>query len=105
MNSRIIFSNKDVKRFGYANTSYSLKNQAHTYFDKLWKFNYCTRSEAYEHLSKWLGVPEAEAHMSVMNDGQCKKVIEWSIMLLNDFRRLDLDFGDEINHPYYELIN
>ena len=38
-----------------------------------------------------------------MNEEMCKKVIENAIMILNDMRRLDLDFGAPIKHPYYEL--
>lgn len=81
-----------------------LKDQAHTYFDKIWLFGYATRNEAYQHLADWLGVEEPKAHMTTMNDDECKKVIEFSIQMLNDMRRLDLDFGAPINHPYYELI-
>lgn len=81
----------------------NLKDQAHTFFDKLWQLGYCTRDEAYIHLAKWLGVPEQQAHMSTMNGEQCKQVIIFSIQRLNDFRRLDLDLGDTIKHPYYEL--
>jgi hypothetical protein len=97
------YSNKDFQYIRFKQGLNNLKDQAHIYFDKLWKYKYCERNEAYEHLSKWLDIPEPEAHMSKMNKEQCKKVIEWSIMMLNDFRRLDLDFGDEIKHPYYEL--
>ena len=82
----------------------NLRNQAHRYFDKLWEFKYATRDETYQHLAKFLGVAEPFAHMSQADDEQCKSVIEWAIMMLNDMRRLDLDFGANIKHPYYELI-
>lgn len=80
-----------------------LKDQAHKYFDMLWKYKYISRSEAYEWLSQQLGVEEPKAHMSKMDKDMCKKVVENAIMLLNDMRRLDLDFDAPINHPYYEL--
>ena len=97
-----IFSNTDSQIVRFKK---DLKDQAHEYFDMLWKLKYVTREEAYNYLAEWLGVPEPEAHMSRMDSEQCKKVIEWSIMMLNDNRRLDLDFGADIRHPYYELIN
>ncbi len=98
------YSNKDIQIIKYKQDLGSLKDQAHLYFDKLWIYGYCKRNETYEHLSKWLGIPEPKAHMSKMDIKQCKQVIVWSIMMLNDFRRLDLDFGDEIKHLYYELV-
>lgn len=80
-----------------------LKDQAHLYFDKIWQLKYMERNEAYEWLAGWLGVAEPESHMSTMDTKRCKDVIEASIQLLNDMRRLDLDFGADIKHPYYEL--
>lgn len=82
-----------------------LKSQAHKYFDMLWKIKYIERNEAYLWLSKQLEVEEPMAHMSKMNESMCKKVIENAIMILNDMRRLDLDFGATPKHPYYELKN
>jgi hypothetical protein len=82
-----------------------LKDQAHFYFDQIWELNYLTRAEAYQWLSEQLGVPEPEAHMRNMSAENCKKVIESSIMILNDMRRLDMDFGVKPQHPYYQLIN
>ncbi len=100
----MVISNNKVVKVKYKTSLYFLKDQAHFYFDKLWRLKYIERNEAYIKLAEWLGVPEPEAHMSKMSISECKKVIEYSIMLLNDIRRLDLDFGDEIKHPYYELI-
>jgi len=82
-----------------------LKDQAHKYFDMLWKHGYIDRNAGYEYLARWLEVPEPQAHMSKMDKEMCKKVIECSIQMLNDMRRLDLDWGDPIKHPYYELEN
>lgn len=83
---------------------YSLRNQAHEYFDKLWQYKYLNRDEAYEKLAEHMGIPESKAHMRMMGTKQCREVVEWDLMLLNDMRRLDLDYGAPINHPYYEII-
>jgi predicted outer membrane protein len=96
-----IVSNMDVEIVRFKK---DLKDQAHKYFDMLWQFKYVTRDEAYVHLANWMGVTEPEAHMRAMKPAKCKEVIEWSIMMLNDMRRLDLDFGAEVNHPYFELV-
>lgn len=100
------YSNTDIKQVRFKKCDMkSMKDMAHTYFDQLWIYNYFKREEAYKWLSEYLGVEESKAHMTVMDYKTCKKVVEGSIMILNDFRRLDLDFGCESKHPYYELIN
>ena len=43
-----------------------LKDRAHSAFDPLWKHGLMRRAVAYEVLAAALGVPEPEAHMSVM---------------------------------------
>jgi len=83
---------------------HALRHQAHFFFDQIWMNNYLERNEAYRWLADWLEIPEPDAHMRFMNEKTCAKVIEASICLLNDMRRLDLDFGAEIKHPHYELI-
>ena len=82
----------------------ALKGQAHSFFDMLWKFGYIERNEAYAKLAEYMGITEREAHMKMMKEEGCKKVIEYAVMILNDMRRLDLDFGAPINHPYYEIV-
>jgi len=32
-----------------------------------------------------------------------KEAVEWAKMILNDLRRLDLDFGQDVKRPHYEL--
>jgi len=93
--------NKIVK---YKRTLFELKDQAHLYFDQIWKFKHCTREEAYKHMAEWFSVSEPEVHMANANEEMCKNIIWRSIQLLNDLRRLNLDFGDKIYHPHYELI-
>jgi hypothetical protein len=97
-------SNKAVKEVRFQQSLKGLKDQAHKYFDMLWKHGYIERNAGYEYLACWLGVPEPQAHMSKMDKDKCKQVIECSIQMLNDMRRLDLDFDAPINHPYYDLI-
>lgn len=43
-----------------------LKQQAHDLFDPIWQTGLLSRSQAYEVLAAALGVPEPQAHMSVM---------------------------------------
>jgi hypothetical protein len=97
-------SNKTVAQITFKKTLPELKDQAHKYFDMIWKLGYMERNELYVWFASWLGVEEPKAHMSKMNEDLCKKVIEGSIMILNDMRRLDLDFSAPIKHPYYELV-
>ena len=97
-------SNKEVVTVKYKKSLTSLKDQAHFFFDKIWLLKYTTREEAYQNLAEWLGVEEPKSHMSTMNEKTCRDVIYRSIQLLNDMRRLDLDFGAPIETPYYELI-
>lgn len=97
-----IISHRDVEVVKFRQNS-QLKHQAHHFFDKLWRFGYVTRVQAYQRLADWLEVEEPEAHMAKMNGIRCKEVIRFSVQMLNDLRRLDLDWGDEIKHPYYEL--
>lgn len=100
------YSNKDTKivKFNKCDLN-SMKDMAHKYFDQIWEFKYCERNEAYQHLANYLGIPEPKAHMRFMDYKTCKKVVEWSVMMLNDMRRLDLDFGvEKLKHPYYELV-
>jgi len=98
-----MISNKDIQVIKPSKNIRKLKRQTHYLFDKLWQCKYIERNELYIKLAEWLGVEEPKAHMSKMNSSECKQVIEYSIMMLNDMRRLDLDWGDEIQHPYYEL--
>lgn len=99
-----VISHKKTETVYFKGTLNNLKDQAHLYFDKLWQYQYITRDKAYAWMAEQLGVEEPKAHMRTMDEPTCKKVIEISIMILNDMRRLDLDFDAPIKHPYYELI-
>jgi len=52
------------------------KRAAHKTFDPLWKSGHMTRSEAYEWLSKKLGVEKEHCHIGMFNTEMCNKVIE-----------------------------
>jgi hypothetical protein len=99
------YSNTDAEDINYRRGLRRLRHQAHEYFDRLWMLGYIERPEAYEWLGKRLGLPEPEAHMRFMNEVQCKEVVRVCVQQLNDLRRLDLDFGDPIKHPYYYLLS
>lgn len=79
-----------------------LKKEAHKYFDLIWKEAGEKRSETYKHLSEYLNIPIEYTHIGMFKIETCKEVIDWSKMILNDLRRLDLDFGLEVKRPHYE---
>ena len=100
----MVITNTSVESIKLKTTLKSLKDQTHTYFDKIWELKYLTREEAYTWLAQYLNVTEPQAHMSTMDAHTCKQVIIGSIQILNDMRRLDLDFGVPLMHPYYQII-
>lgn len=79
------------------------KKEAHEYFDKIWKLQLCTRSEAYKWLSETLKLDPKYTHIGMFGVKTCKDVVFFSKQFLNDNRRLDLDFGATPVTPYYEL--
>lgn len=82
----------------------SWKNKAHFYFDKIWcEAKILTRAEAYEWLAKQLEVTEENVHFSRLDTVQCVEAIWFCQQLLNDNRRMDLDFGCEPITPFYVL--
>jgi len=79
------------------------KKEAHLYFDKLWKDCGENRSEVYGHLGDHLQLDPEHTHIGMFGIDTCKKVINWSKQKLNDLRRLDLDFGVEVDRPHYDI--
>jgi hypothetical protein len=78
------------------------KDKAHFYFDKIWRdAKILTRKEAYEWLAKHLEISEEEAHFKSLNKHQCEEAIFFCQQLLNDNRRMDLDFGIDPITPFY----
>lgn len=80
----------------------ALKHEAHEYFDKIWQLQIMKRAEAYSWLSSVLGLPKEYTHIGMFSEKTCKQVIYFSKQLLNNYRRLDLDFGTKPKTPYYE---
>ncbi len=78
------------------------KKEAHKYFDIIWKEKHLTRKESYQHLSNHLKLPIYYTHIGMFSVDTCKKVVDWSKMILNDLRRLDMDFGVDVKRPHYE---
>lgn len=83
-----------------------LKKQAHLYFDMTWdgKTGVMARTEAYGWLSALLGISKDETHIGMFTEKQCEDTIYFSKQLLNDMRRLDMDFGAEPKTPYYDNV-
>ena len=78
------------------------KKEAHKYFDMIWKEGHEKRGALYGHLSLILGIPPEYCHIGMFSVETCKRVVDWSKMILNDLRRLDMDFGIDVKRPHYE---
>ena len=97
------FNCNEMNKFKESKNFPTYKNKAHFYFDKIWKHNLLTRDEAYEWLAKKLDLTREQAHFSLLDNNQCEEAIFFCQQILNDIRRLDLDFGDEPSTPFYIL--
>lgn len=80
-----------------------LKKQAHLYFDQVWKTGQMERNKAYTWLSQTLNIERDKTHIGMFDEKLCRDCAYFSKQLLNDLRRLDLDFGEEPKTLYYEL--
>ena len=82
----------------------TFKDKGHYYFDKIWReAKLRERQECYDWLGRMMGLDSRQAHFSMFNYDQCKQAIYHCQQLLNDNRRLDLDFGVEPITPFYTL--
>lgn len=79
------------------------KKEAHKYMDMLWKEEDMTRKEVYQVLSEYLNIPPEYCHIGMFSLKTCKEVVIWSKMMLNDLRRLDMDFGKEVKREHFEI--
>lgn len=77
------------------------KKEAHKYFNMIYELKIMTRPEAYAWLSGWLEIPSQETHIGMFDVELCQQTIIASKQLLNDMRRLDIDFGAEPKTPYF----
>jgi len=96
-------SNEDeMCRFKERRRFQDYKDKGHFYFDKIWReAKLMTRPECYKWLADKLDV--VEAHFSTLSISQCKDAIFYCQQLLNDNRRLDLDFDVKPITPLYVL--
>ena len=54
----------------------NLRGYTHNAFDKLWKNNYMSRTEAYVWLAAEMNLPSAKAHIEFFDREQCYKVLD-----------------------------
>ena len=54
------------------------KKQAHYWFDKIWKENYIRRSDLYDELSEFLGLPTEYTHIGMFSEKTCIKAENWA---------------------------
>lgn len=92
-------TNKSLGRLANKKLRY-WKKEAHKYFDVIWKEKHEKRSELYKHLATHLDLPVEYCHIGMFSVNTCKKVIQWSKMILNDLRRLDIDFGIDVKREH-----
>ena len=98
LNKNEMLKFKECRRFKF------YRQMAHYYFDKIWDdAELLTREEAYKWLSIKLQINVIDAHFTNMNNEKCKEAIWFCQQLLNDNRRMDLDFGRNPITPFYIL--
>lgn len=79
------------------------KKEAHKYFDMIWQNGLKKRKSCYAWLSDMLGTKPEETHIGMFDVKQCQDVVFYSKQLLNDNRRLDMDFGAQPVTPHFEI--
>ena len=71
------------------------KDRAHEYFDVIWQQRkYTERNKLYEHLGNYLN---RNPHIGSMKEGPCRRVIKWSIDVLNTCAKKEHEFGIHIH--------
>ena len=53
------------------------RQDAHLYFDRWWKENNIKRADAYEKLSKHLGISKAQTHIGLFTGEQCRMIVDF----------------------------
>ncbi len=66
-----------------------LRKAAHDRFDIIWRQKHYERSELYDLLSEYLGIPEEFTHIGWFNETTCRKTINWSKKLLKEVNGKD----------------
>lgn len=54
------------------------RKDAHSIFDKLWKYGSHKRTGLYQKLANYLHLPKKDTHIGKFNIEQCQKVIEFA---------------------------
>ena len=98
-----------------------LRNQAHTYFDMLWRLGYVVdRQDAYEYLYMGLelkpnkpriiftkkGIPLDlnRWHIGSFTKRRCRLTVIWSVAMLNSLRKIDIEAGKEPKFPRFRVM-
>ena len=63
------------------------KKIAHSYFDRIWKDGYMSRTNAYTWLSNQLGIPKEYTHIGMFKIETCNRVIWLSYNYLQKHKR------------------
>ena len=61
----------------------ALRNEAHHYFDQLYKRGHMSKEDAYQWLASILAAPMGQAHIGLLGEYYCRQVIEESKKVLN----------------------
>ena len=68
----------------------ALRNEAHHYFDQLYKKGHMSKEDAYQWLASILAAPMGQAHIGLLGDYYCRLVIEESKKVLNSRNQEDI---------------
>ena len=68
----------------------ALRNEAHHYFDQLYKKGLMSKEDAYHWLAYILAAPMGQAHIGLLGEYYCRLVIEESKKVLNSRNQKDM---------------
>ena len=68
----------------------ALRNEAHHYFDQLYKMGHMSKEDAYQWLASILAAPMGQAHIGLLGEYYCRLVIEESKKVLNSRNQEDI---------------
>lgn len=68
----------------------ALRNEAHHYFDQLYKKGHMSKEDAYQWLASILAAPMGQAHIGLLGEYYCRQVIEESKKVLNSRNQEDI---------------
>ena len=83
-----------------------LRNEAHHYFNQLYKRGYMTKQDAYYWLADILCVPFSQAHIGYLGEYYCQKVIDESkrVLAQNEDIRKRKDPNSVRGGKYYDSV-